>query len=245
MQYKQFVIDIPIDLFEKEMQNIRKIIEINQERCDGCGVCLTNCMESALAIVDGKAKVISDVLCDGLGACLKSCPQDALRIVERPALPFDVDAVRMLQDKAQTPPSNTGCPSLKEMQTSHKPWPLKLRIMPANSPFLKDVPLLFMADCAPACMTNFHTSHAHEVKLMTCPKFEDHDQILQKIIEILTENTPKNLHVLRMEVPCCHALQNITQAAITHLQENTQITPPRLKYEVCSRDGYILQDTLL
>ncbi len=238
------------------MQSTRKIIQIDEERCDGCGLCIHSCMEKALVIMDGKAKVISDVLCDGLGACLQSCPKNALTIIERAALPFDVDAVRLLETQVRTcnssPPhaslheknAESKCPSLSHSPCANKPWPLKLRIIPANSPFLKEAPLLLVADCAPAVYPNFHAQHGSKVKLMACPKFEDHELLLQKLIEVLAENAPQSLDTLRMEVPCCSALLHITNEAIQTVQKMHDQALPRAKHEVCNREGQILRDTL-
>ncbi len=237
---------MPAKFFEYFMESTRKIIEINEELCDGCGLCLLKCMENALTIENGKAKVISDVLCDGLGSCLAACPQNALSIIEREALPFDINVVRLLHEKtfSEKNKESFGCPSLKNGGYTSKPWPIKLRILPANSPFLQNAPWLLVADCAPAVYTNFHAQHGNKIKIMACPKFEDHELLLQKLTEILTENTPQSLEVLRMEVPCCSALQSITNAAIKAVQEKTTQSLPFPKYEVCNRDGQILRDVL-
>ncbi len=229
---------------------VRNIITINEELCDGCGQCILDCAEHALAIVDGKAKVISDNLCDGLGACLQGCPQNALTIIEREAAPFDEEAVHALQ-KAKAAPlmsqtsshlstCNTaitrGCPSLSpNLKMNTTPWPLKLRILPENSPFLKNAHIILTADCAPATYTKFHEDFGHKVKISCCPKFEEHDVLIKKLKNILATGQPKSLHVLRMEVPCCFALAKICTEA---LEKDSSLRP---KHHICSRDGQLLE----
>ncbi len=247
------------------MNTTRKIIEINEELCNGCGQCILDCAEHALAIVDGKAKVISDALCDGLGACLQGCPQDALTIIERQAAPFDEDAVKVLQKKhanqetlhafpTQTAynlmlPAEEECsaaaPSLclslrTAQQPTSAPWPLKLRILLADAPFLQNTSLLFMADCAPAVYTHFHSDFGNKTKISCCPKFEDHDQIAQKILHILAKNPPATLDVLRMEVPCCKGMQTIMDAVLAFLRQNNKKIQAQVAYHVCSRDGTLV-----
>ncbi len=236
---------------------VRKILEINEDLCDGCGQCILDCAEHALAIVDGKAKIISDNLCDGLGACIQGCPQNALTVIEREALAFDEEAVFAQQKKAtQTHPSfksmsqglphkqhiealRPRCPSLSQgNKGSQAPWPLKLRILPEDSSFLKNADILLVADCAPAVHKDFHTDFAHKVKIACCPKFEDHGAILHKLRQIYQHASPKSLEVLRMEVPCCHALSELCQEA--HPKGGIQAP----KHYVCARHGQLLNSGL-
>ncbi len=233
--------------------NIRKIIEINEEQCDGCGQCILHCAENALAIVDGKAKVISDILCDGLGACLQGCPQNALTIIEREALPFDQEAVDALQQhvpaapssfahisKEQMLPIKKACPSLQMTpKSANAPWPLKMRILPPESPFLNNAEIVLVSDCAPAVYTNFHGHFGNKVKISFCPKFEDTAILEQKLAVIIAQAKPKSLDILRMEVPCCAALEQITQKVL----QQGNASPA--KVHTCTRQGDLLDNSLL
>ncbi len=243
------------------MKEQRNILEINEELCNGCGLCILDCAEHALAIVDGKAKIISDALCDGLGACIQGCPQNALTIVTREALPYDESTVEALQkahgtfqedspankehllaSKNFTNKINHRCPSTRltsKMQTSQ--WPIKLRITPANSFFLQHAHVLMAADCAPAVYKDFHTKFDNKVILLCCPKFETHDTIVKKLSEVLTENELQSLDVLRMEVPCCLGLQNITDALLKRVHENGHAQNLHAKHHVCSREGELIR----
>ncbi len=234
---------------------VRKILEINEELCDGCGQCILDCAEHALVIVDGKAKIISDNLCDGLGACMQGCPQNALTIIEREAPPFDEEAVLAQQQKLkQAPSSHTPinqnvnhvqsqrprCPSLSlGNKTNQVPWPLKLRILPENSSFLKNAEILIVSDCAPAIYKNFHSDFADRIKIACCPKFESHDEILHKLRQIYLHANPKSVEVLRMEVPCCHALAELCQQASP---KDAAQTP---KNYICARHGQLITPSLM
>jgi ferredoxin len=217
---------------------IRKIIEIDEERCDGCGNCIPSCAEGALAIIDGKARIIKDMYCDGLGACLGHCPQDALKIIEREAEDFDEEAAmaHVERMKAEVNPFEQpatlgcGCPG-SAMQTFAKApapaagpsgaaselghWPVKLRLVPPGAPFLKDADLLLAADCAPAAYAGFHADFLRgRALVLACPKFEDYQANLNKLTEIFREAKPKSVTVLRMEVPCCTGIAEMAQTAL-------------------------------
>ncbi len=233
------------------MKTPRNILEINEELCNGCGLCILDCAEHALAIVDGKAKIISDALCDGLGACIQGCPQNALTIITREALPYDEHTVEALQkahgtfqEELQTSQNviSHRCPSARlssKMQTSQ--WPIKLRLTPANSFFLQNAHVLLVADCAPAVFKDFHTKFANKVILTCCPKFETHDTIVKKLSEILTDNELQSLDVLRMEVPCCLGLQNITDALLKRLHDNQGAQNLHAEHHVCTREGELMR----
>ncbi len=205
------------------MKILRKILEINEELCDGCGQCILDCAEHALKIVDGKVKVVSESLCDGLGACLQGCPQGALRIVEREALPFDEEAVHNLQ-KAHTLPKSSSpfntlprsCPSLNSQTLS--PWPVKLRLVPPTALFLSNASILLTADCVPAVHKNFAALREDHVVLMACPKFESPESIHNKLTSIISNNAISAIHTVRMDVPCCKALQAITENILHEAQ---------------------------
>lgn len=206
----------------------RKIIEIDEERCNGCGQCVLDCAEGALAIVDGKAKVISDHFCDGLGACLQGCPQDALHIVEREAAPFDEQAVhehlhaasaeKVPAASAPRPLLAQGCAGslagtfASAGGASH--WPVKLRLLPAEAPFLKGASLLLTADCAPAVFPGFHALAQGKVVATVCPKFEDVPALTQKLAAIFQTRELHDITALRMEVPCCQGLERMVREAL-------------------------------
>ena len=175
----------------------RKIIEIDEELCTGCGQCLVDCAESALQIVDGKARLVADKYCDGLGACLRGCPTGALKIIERDAVDFDEEAVQELlrQQKMQGETAKHGCPSAAlQSFTPQTPcqranqaaslqsagasalthWPVQIRLVPPNAPFLNNADLLIAADCAPIAYAGFHQDLlAGRAVMMGCPKFDD------------------------------------------------------------------------
>jgi Pyruvate/2-oxoacid:ferredoxin oxidoreductase delta subunit len=217
----------------------RKIVEIDEARCDGCGQCAAACAEGAIQIKDGKARLISENYCDGLGACLGECPQDAIRIIEREADDFDPEAVehhlkereRLAKEAALAMPC--GCPSshIKILQpqtnceASNKAvdwtasgsspsalahWPVQIRLVPPTAPFLKGAELLVAADCTPVAYPNFHRDFLKgKVVLIGCPKFDDVPQYVQKFAEIFTAAEVKSVTVLVMEVPCCSGLPTI------------------------------------
>jgi ferredoxin len=210
------------------MQVKRKIIEIDEERCDGCGQCILSCAEGALTIVEGKAKVISDNLCDGLGACLGECPQDALQIVERVAEEFDEEAVEdhLAGQKPQEKTMPCGCPSTRIQSFSPFPsaqikaqpsagdqpcalshWPVQIRLIPPNAPFLKDADVLVVADCVPVAFPGFHRNLLQgKVIMIGCPKFDDADEYIDKFEAVFKTSGIKSMTTVVMEVPCCSGL---------------------------------------
>ena len=217
------------------MKIVRKIIEIDEERCDGCGQCVTGCAEGALAIIDNKARVISDNLCDGLGACIGECPTGALQIVEREAEEFDEGAVEkhlegQTPEQAVGPPVvGGGCPSAgikmftpqaQDAGTPHKAaggddaasalshWPIKLRLVPPHAPFLKGADLLVLADCGAIAFPTLHRDLLQgRVVLAGCPKFDDLALYEERLTQIFGQARIRSITVVRMEVPCCAGLQ--------------------------------------
>ena len=221
------------------MQVRRKIIEIDEELCTGCGQCIVDCAESALRIVDGKARLVADKYCDGLGACLQGCPTGALKIVERDAVDFDEEAVQELirQQKAQgEAPKKHGCPSAAlqsfsaqtPCQKANSPanlqsagasalshWPVQIRLVPPTAPFLKNADLLIAADCAPIAYAGFHQDLlAGRAVMMGCPKFDNGEAYVQKFTELLAQSGVKSLLLAIMEVPCCQGMAAIVKKAI-------------------------------
>lgn len=221
------------------MKVLRKIIEIDEEKCDGCGNCVPSCAEGAIQIVDGKARVIADKYCDGLGACLGECPQDALHIVEREADAFDEAAVQALlaqQESGKKPgPAAGGCPSAgvktfpmaapgmagkKGTPASGGPsalghWPVQIRLVPAGAPFLKGADLLIAADCVPVAYPCFHKDFLDGKAVMIgCPKFDDADGYVDKLAQVFAQSGIKSITTVIMEVPCCSGLPMIVKKAL-------------------------------
>ena len=228
---------------EVSMKNIRKIIEIDEELCDGCGQCVPDCAEGSLQIVDGKARLVEDKLCDGLGACLGSCPRGALNIIEREADEFDEEAVeeylaRKKEEEEQSTlnrePATGGCPSMRLQtfgppltgQSANSPpaasdstsalthWPVQIRLIPPTAPFLKNADILVAADCTAVAVPGFQEKYLQDkVVMMGCPKFDDAQSYIDKFAEIITTAEPQSITVLIVEVPCCSAMNVIIQKA--------------------------------
>ena len=184
----------------------RKIVNINENLCNGCGNCIPKCAEGALQIVNGKARIIKDTYCDGLGACLGECPQGAITITEREADAFDEKEVHeYLKNKAAT-----AQPANPQIITAlQKPqWPVKLNLVPIKAPFYENANLLIAADCAPVALKNFNgTLLLGKRVVIGCPKFDDARAYAQKLGEILKQNNVASITVAHMEVPCCTGLK--------------------------------------
>ncbi len=216
---------------------IRNIIEIDEERCNGCGNCVADCAEGAIAIVNGKAKVVSDSFCDGLGACLGRCPVDALRVIQREAAAFDEDAAmahvakqQKIAEQKRPLPMHGGCPGALAMGGA--PWPVKLRLVSADAPFLRGADLVIAADCAAPVAANFQKYAKGKITLIGCPKFEEGGLLAPKLTQIFRTAKPKSCTVIRMEVPCCGGL---VQALRTAYAESGMAFP--LKEITLGRDG--------
>ncbi len=212
---------------------VRKVITIDEEKCDGCGLCADACHEGAIEIVDGKARLVSDIYCDGLGDCLAECPQDAITIEEREAAPFDEKAVkeRMAKTKGALPPAGGGCPgsAARSFHPGTAPgaapgagdnasrlghWPVQLMLVPPGAPFLEGADILIAADCVPFATANFHESYlAGKALLVGCPKLDDVNYYLEKLTAIFAQAAPRSIIVLRMEVPCCGGITNAVKQA--------------------------------
>jgi ferredoxin len=200
----------------------RKIVNIDENLCNGCGNCIPKCAEGALQIVNGKAKIIKETYCDGLGACLGQCPQGAITITEREAEAFnEAEVHEHLKSKTATnPPTNA---------TPQKPqWPIKLNLVPVKAPFFEKANLLLTADCAPVALKNFHDFMAGKRVIIGCPKFDDARAYAQKLTEILKENNIASITVVHMEVPCCTGLKWAVNKALE--ASGKQI--PTKEYEV-------------
>lgn len=216
---------------------VRKIVQIDEAKCDGCGQCVPSCAEGAIRIVNGKARLVSDVYCDGLGACLGHCPQGAIEIIEREAPNFDEHAVHEhLQAKRHSlplraaAPHGGGCPgSAARMFAASSPaavcegddtpsalgqWPVQLHLVPPVAPFLQDADLLLVADCVPFAYADFHAKLLRgRPVVIGCPKLDDGRAYVDKLAAIMRQGSLRSLTVVRMEVPCCMGLMHIAAAA--------------------------------
>lgn len=219
----------------------RSIVQIDEEKCDGCGQCIPNCAEGALRIVDGKARLVSDRFCDGLGACLGVCPRDAIRVVEREAEDFDEEAAvqhvkESEQSEAPRAPEPAMCPGLaafgfgaaaaapaatdSEADAVEEPsalsqWPVQLTLVPERAPFFDGADLLLAADCTAFALPDFHRRLLRGRKLLVgCPKLDDAGRYEQKLAAILRSNAIASLTVVHMEVPCCFGLVALARLAL-------------------------------
>ena len=232
---------------------IRKIVQIEEDRCTGCGLCAHACHESAIAIVDGKAKLIRDDYCDGFGDCLPVCPADAISFVEREALPYDEEAVKENQRKAKEAAGqeNTGAGKAGEnswaidradaqensaaVPSRLRQWPVQIKLAPIHAPYFEGAKLLIAADCTAYAYANFHQEFMRgKVTLIGCPKLDAVDYS-EKLTEILRSNDIQSVTILRMEVPCCGGLE---MAAKKALQTSGKFIPWQVV--TISIDGKIL-----
>ena len=232
---------------------IRKIIHINEEKCNGCGACVTACHEGAIGLVDGKARLLRDDYCDGFGDCLPGCPTGAITFEQREAAAYDEQAVlENKQKQAAAPhPHHAGCPgsamrtfdrdaapaaSAPTAQTSQlDQWPCQIKLVPVNAPYFDGAKLLVAADCTAYAYANFHAEFMRgHITLIGCPKLDSVDYS-EKLTEILRQNDIRSLTVLRMEVPCCGGLEN---AAVRALRASGKFIPWQVV--TISTDGHIL-----
>ncbi|MCW4005810.1 MAG: 4Fe-4S ferredoxin [Candidatus Bathyarchaeota archaeon] len=184
---------------------VRKIVNIDESLCNGCGKCIPKCVEGALQIVDGKARIIKDTYCDGLGACLGECPQGAITITEREADAFSEQEVHEYLKTKKAAITQPAKPQ----------WPVKINLVPPKAPFYENAELLVAADCAPVAMHNFHeTMLVGRRVIIGCPKFDDARAYAQKLGEILKQNNVSSIAVAHMEVPCCSGLKWAVERAV-------------------------------
>jgi len=210
---------------------VRKIVRIDEDKCNGCGACVPSCVEGAIQIIDGKARLVSETYCDGLGACLGDCPMDAITIEEREAPEFDEIAAMKHAAKSPAKEPVHACPSarlmsfespihnvrrpvasVQESALSH--WPVQLTLVPPHAPFLKGADVVLAADCVPFAYPEFHRDFLKDKSLLiACPKLDDYEAHLYKLTQIFKQAQPKSVTVLRMEVPCCGGLTNLASQA--------------------------------
>lgn len=205
---------------------IRRIIHIDEEKCNGCGACAAACHESAIGMVDGKAKLLRDDYCDGLGDCLPACPTGAITFVEREAAAYDEEAVLANQRKKAGENKSAhhmsgGCPGSRmrqmkrettaptenEMESQLQQWPVQIKLVPTQAPYFEGAKLLIAADCTAYAYANFHQDFIRgKVVLVGCPKLDSVDYS-EKLEEIIQSNNISSMTVVRMEVPCCGGLE--------------------------------------
>lgn len=222
---------------------IRDIVRINEDLCDGCGKCIPDCVEGALRLVNGKARLVRDIYCDGLGACLGSCPQGAISIEQREASEFDEEATRIFLEQKSVRPvvipsvesiSSAGCPGMAARQLypagNNQParedspapaksslghWPVQLSLVSPDAPYFQDTDLLLTADCAPVAIPDFHSRFLQGRSIaVACPKLDEIQPHLEKLTAILRNSDIRSIQVLRMEVPCCSGLTRLARAAL-------------------------------
>ena len=218
----------------------RKIIQIDEKKCTGCGLCTTACAEGAIEVRDGKARLVSEVYCDGLGACLGECPEGALTVMERESQEFNPEAVEEhLKHKDKEVMEETlacGCPSQQiqmfaqgkgkasrkagDVRVGGTPsalshWPVQIRLVPPKAPFLQGAHLLIAADCTSVAYPDFHTRLLPgKIVLIGCPKFDDVEEYLKKFVEIFKQASIRGVTVVDMEVPCCSKLPALVRHAL-------------------------------
>ncbi len=210
---------------------IRKIIKINEDLCNGCGLCAEACHEDAIGMVNGKAKLLRDDYCDGLGNCLPACPTGAITFEEREAAEYDEAAVKANQAKKQEQKLPCGCPGSQSKTIAHKPvqvpdmnieapvsqlnqWPVQIKLVPVNASYFDGANLLIAADCTAYAYGDFHTRFIkNRITLIGCPKLDEGDYS-EKLTEILKHNNIKSVTIVRMEVPCCGGIEYAAKSAL-------------------------------
>lgn len=208
---------------------IRKIIHIDEDKCNGCGLCANACHEGAIGMVNGKARLLFDNYCDGLGDCLPTCPTQAISFIEREAAAYDEAAV--LKNKSRH--NSTG--GITNSQLSH--WPVQIKLAPINAPYFNNASLLIAADCTAYAYANFHNDFIRgKVVLIGCPKLDNSDYS-EKLAEIVKQNNIKSLTIARMEVPCCKGIEN---AGVNALKTSEKFIPWQVV--TISIDGQILDN---
>ena len=225
---------------------IRKIIHIDQEKCNGCGACANACHEGAIEMVNGKAVLTNEHYCDGLGDCLPACPTGAIRFEEREAPAYDEAAVHAAKMKKHGISAAAGCPGsrapaqpaapLNQPESQLRQWPVQIKLAPVNAPYFEGANILVAADCTAYAYANFHQKFIRgRIVLVGCPKLDEGDYT-EKLTRIFSENNIKSLTIVRMEVPCCGGLE---RAAKNALQASGKFIPWQV--ETISVDGRILE----
>lgn len=229
---------------------LRKIIKIDEEKCNGCGACALACHEGAIEMINGKAKLTREDYCDGLGDCLPACPVDAISFEEREALSYNEMAVKKNKIKKQGMDLPCGCPGtqskalkrekpkydyIEETPSQLMQWPCQIKLVPVNAPYFDNANLLIAADCTAYAYGNFHNDFIkNHITIIGCPKLDDGDYT-EKLRDIITNNNIKSVKIVRMEVPCCGGIENAAKRAI---KESGKFIPWQVI--TISTDGRIL-----
>ena len=209
---------------------IRKIIKIDEEKCNGCGACAAACHEGAIEMIDGKARLTREDYCDGLGDCLPACPTNAITFEEREAPAYNEAAVLKAKEKKASAPLPCGCPGTQskainrdtcDCSTTSAPvssqlrqWPVQIKLVPVNAPYFDGANLLVVADCTAYAYGNFHNEFIRgRITLIGCPKLDEGDYT-EKLTAIIKNNDIKSVTVVRMEVPCCGGIENAVKRAL-------------------------------
>ena len=230
---------------------IRKIIKIDEEKCNGCGACAAACHEGAIDMIDGKAKLTRENYCDGLGDCLPACPVDAISFEEREAPEYDEKAVKQAQMKKSADILPCGCPgtqskalkretapavSTQSIQSQLMQWPCQIKLVPVNAPYFDGANLLIAADCTAYAYGNYHNEFIkNHITIVGCPKLDEGDYA-DKLTQIITSNNIKSVKIVRMEVPCCGGIENAAKRAI---QNSGKFIPWQVV--TISTDGKIIE----
>lgn len=237
---------------------LRNIIKIDEEKCNGCGLCVTACHEGALQLIEGKARLVSESYCDGLGDCLPECPTGAIVLEERETVEYDEEAVKKHMEKnkpqpkvdqpcgcpgtharriAKKNPEATAVPGTEPMQSQLGQWPCQLKLVPVNAPYLENAHLLIAADCTAFAYPNIHQKFMrNKITLIACPKLDNTDYS-EKLTSILQQHEIKSVSVLRMEVPCCGG---IVQAVKKAMLNSGKMIPWNVV--TISTDGRIIEE---
>ena len=189
---------------------IRKIIRIDKDKCNGCGVCADACHEGAIDIINGKAELVREHFCDGLGDCLPECPTGAISFEEREAPAYDEEAVKEAQKKLFVKNQTMSAHSVPKLQN----WPVQIKLAPVNAPYFNGAKLLIAADCTAYAYASFHQDFIrNKVTLIGCPKLDQVDYS-KKLTEIIQNNNIQSVTIVRMEVPCCGGLEMAAKKAL-------------------------------
>ncbi|MBV4420359.1 4Fe-4S dicluster domain-containing protein [Clostridium tyrobutyricum] len=236
---------------------IRKIVNIDKEKCNGCGLCIDACHEGAIKLKNGKAELISDEYCDGLGDCLPECPTGAIKIIERESKEYNEELVMKKKSQQKADKIPCGCPGTvaRSILRAEKPkvknvkenikndsiselrqWPVQLKLINTRAPYLNEADLLVAADCTAYAYSNFHSDFIKDhITVIGCPKLDDIAYYEDKLAEIIANNNLKSITVVRMEVPCCGGIVSAVKSAMLKSQT---IIP--YKEVIISTDGNIL-----
>lgn len=231
---------------------VRKIIRIDEEKCNGCGACANACHEGAIEMIEGKAKLTREDYCDGLGDCLPACPMDAISFEEREAPAYDEEAVRQAKMKKFGVKLPCGCPGTQSKVIQREDlapvekapaatsqlsqWPCQIKLVPVHAPYFEETNLLVAADCTAFAYGNFHNEFIrNHITLIGCPKLDEGDYA-EKLTAIIANNNIKSVKVVRMEVPCCGGIENAVKRA---LQASGKFIPWQVV--TISTDGRIIE----